>query len=179
MHRFVMPEHLAEEKKRSGTNMNPNATATHEDGTRPGHKPLSPVGFDPLTHDEELMHALVVEDSPQIAERLVELVTVPDRVDVVATAATEDEALAACDRHTIDLAIVDLQLAQGTGFGVIRRLRAASGEHTACIVVLTNHAVPALKVAAFEAGADFFLDKSKDFATIPRLIGELLSNRKN
>ena len=49
----------------------------------------------------------------------------------------------------------------------------------ACIVVLTNHAVPALKVAAFEAGADYFLDKSKDFATIPRLIGELLNRREN
>jgi CheY-like chemotaxis protein len=47
----------------------------------------------------------------------------------VATAATEDEALAACDKHNIALAIVDLQLAQGTGFGVIRRLRAATGAH--------------------------------------------------
>ncbi|HXN16344.1 MAG TPA: response regulator, partial [Usitatibacter sp.] len=92
---------------------------------------------------------------------------------------TEDEALSACDRYTINLAIVDLQLAQGTGFGVIRRLRAASGAKPACIVVLTNHAVPALKVAAFEAGADYFLDKSKDFGTIPRLIGELLSSRQN
>ena len=125
------------------------------------------------------MNALVVEDSPQIAERLVELVSVPSRVEVVATAATEDEALAACDRYTIGLAIVDLQLAQGTGFGVIRRLRATAGANPACIVVLTNHAVPALKVAAFEAGADYFLDKSKDFATIPRLIGELLSSREN
>jgi DNA-binding NarL/FixJ family response regulator len=130
-------------------------------------------------YGEETMNALVVEDSPQIAERLVELVTVPDRVEVVATAATEDEALAACDRYTISLAIVDLQLAQGTGFGVIRRLRAASGANPACIVVLTNHAVPALKVAAFEAGADYFLDKSKDFATIPRLVSELLSGREN
>ena len=129
--------------------------------------------------DEEVINALVVEDSPQIAERLVELVSVPNRVEVVATAASEDEALNACDRHTIALAIVDLQLAQGTGFGVIRRLRAATGAHPACIVVLTNHAVPALKVAAFEAGADYFLDKSKDFATIPRLIGELLNNKGN
>jgi two-component system OmpR family response regulator len=127
--------------------------------------------------EEEVMNALVVEDSPQIAERLVELVSIPSRVEVVATAATEDEALAACDRYTIGLAIVDLQLAQGTGFGVIRRLRAAAGSSPACIVVLTNHAVPALKVAAFEAGADYFLDKSKDFATIPRLIGELLDKR--
>ena len=138
-----------------------------------------PPEFQIRTGDEETMHALVVEDSPQIAERLVELVTVPNRVEVVATAATEDEALAACDRHTISLAIVDLQLAQGTGFGVIRRLRAATGNNPACIVVLTNHAVPALKVAAFEAGADYFLDKSKDFATIPRLVGELLNTKKN
>ncbi len=135
--------------------------------------------YNPGLHGDELMNALVVEDSPQIAERLVELVSVPSRVEVVATAATEDEALAACDRYTISLAIVDLQLAQGTGFGVIRRLRAATGSNPACIVVLTNHAVPALKVAAFEAGADYFLDKSKDFATIPRLIGELLSSREN
>lgn len=140
---------------------------------------VRPTEYDTSRLEEEMMNALVVEDSPQIAERLVELVSVPDRVEVVATAATEDEALAACDRYTIGLAIVDLQLAQGTGFGVIRRLRAAAGASPACIVVLTNHAVPALKVAAFEAGADYFLDKSKDFATIPRLVGELLNTHEN
>ena len=85
-----------------------------------------PPDFQVRASDDEVLNALVVEDSPQIAERLVELVTVPQRVEVVATASTEDEALSACDRHTIALAIVDLQLAQGTGFGVIRRLRAAS-----------------------------------------------------
>ncbi len=153
-----------------------HASTPREGG--PGARAMPPE-FQIHTGDEEVMHALVVEDSPQIAERLVELVTVPNRVEVVATAATEDEALAACDRHTVALAIVDLQLAQGTGFGVIRRLRAASGSNPACIVVLTNHAVPALKVAAFEAGADYFLDKSKDFATIPRLVGELLNTKKN
>jgi DNA-binding response OmpR family regulator len=140
---------------------------------------VRPAEYDPRRLEEEMMNALVVEDSPQIAERLVELVSIPDRVEVVATAATEDEALAACDKYSIGLAIVDLQLAQGTGFGVIRRLRASAGASPACIVVLTNHAVPALKVAAFEAGADYFLDKSKDFATIPRLIGELLNRREN
>src|SRR5512134_745345 len=153
----------------------------HEPTPREGgseSRPMPPE-FQVRPADEEVMHALIVEDSPQIAERLVELVTVPNRVEVVATAATEDEALAACDRHNISLAIVDLQLAQGTGFGVIRRLRAATGANPACIVVLTNHAVPALKVAAFEAGADYFLDKSKDFATIPRLVGELLNTKKN
>jgi len=175
VHRIMQPGFVGENL--SGLLRDHSATAARESG--PGPDERVPFSVNPQVDDEELMHALVVEDSPQIAERLVELVSVPDRVAVVATAATEDEALAACDRHTIDLAIVDLQLAQGTGFGVIRRLRAAAGDHPACIVVLTNHAVPALKVAAFEAGADFFLDKSKDFAAIPRLIGELLSNKSN
>ena len=160
--------------ERGAANMHPSTT---QPGA-PDRRTLPPE-YQIRHSDEEVMNALVVEDSPQIAERLVELVSVPNRVEVVATAATEDEALAACDKHTIALAIVDLQLAQGTGFGVIRRLRAATGTNPACIVVLTNHAVPALKVAAFEAGADYFLDKSKDFATIPRLIGELLSTKQN
>jgi CheY-like chemotaxis protein len=179
MHRLMMPDSAAgTESRDSGGRMRRHvATAAREGDKAPAN--MAPFAFNTQTADSELMHALVVEDSPQIAERLVELVSVPDRVAVVATAATEDEALAACDQFTIDLAIVDLQLAQGTGFGVIRRLRAAAGDRAACIVVLTNHAVPALKVAAFEAGADFFLDKSKDFATIPRLIGELLSNKGN
>ena len=86
-----------------------HAPTPREGGTDPRTKPA----FDPHTRADELMNALVVEDSPQIAERLVELVSVPSRVEVVATAATEDEALAACDRYTISLAIVDLQLAQG------------------------------------------------------------------
>lgn len=161
---------------RVAANIHAHSPTPHESG--PERRPRAGE-VDPRVRADELMNALVVEDSPQIAERLVELVSVPSRVEVVATAATEDEALAACDRYTISLAIVDLQLAQGTGFGVIRRLRAATGANPACIVVLTNHAVPALKVAAFEAGADYFLDKSKDFATIPRLIGELLSGREN
>lgn len=123
------------------------------------------------------LQALVVEDSPAIAERLVEMLNIPGRVEVVATATTEAEAVAACVGRVFDIAVVDLQLAQGTGFGVIRRLRADAGRHTT-IVVLTNHAVPALKIASFEAGADHFLDKSKDFPAVPRVVEELLSERE-
>jgi CheY-like chemotaxis protein len=122
------------------------------------------------------LQALVVEDSPAIAERLVEMLNIPGRVEVIATATTEAEAVAACAGRVFDIAVVDLQLAQGTGFGVIRRLRADAGRHTT-IVVLTNHAVPALKIASFEAGADHFLDKSKDFPAVPRVVDELLSER--
>ncbi len=108
------------------------------------------------------------------------MVSVPGEVEVMAVAATEALAIAACESQAFDLAVVDLQLAQGTGFAVIRRLRANDNDHhRACIIVLTNHAVPALRVAALEAGADHFLDKSKDFARVPQVIRELMAARVN
>lgn len=151
------------------------ATAEHQ--WRRGVDPRASLGTTPMT--STILTALVVEDSPRISERLVELVSIPGQVEVVATAETEAEATQACSTFDIDLAIVDLQLAEGTGFGVIRALRSAARPRRACVVVLTNHAVPALRAAAFEAGADYFLDKSKDFESLPHLIDELLEGRKS
>ena len=130
--------------------------------------------------DDEVINALVVEDSPQIAERLVELVSVPNRVEVVATAASEDEALAACDRHTIALAIVDLQLAQGTG---LRRDSPPARRHRRQPRVHRGAHQPRRAGAqgrGLRGRAPTTSSTSrKDFATIPRLIGELLTNKGN
>jgi DNA-binding NarL/FixJ family response regulator len=119
------------------------------------------------------MKTLIAEDSRTVAQPLTALLTGMG-AEVVGVAQTEDDALNLVRQHDIHLAIIDLQLAQGTGFGVIRALRNAGG--SAAIVVLTNHAVPALKVAAFEAGADYFLDKSRESLTaVHRVVQGLMA----
>jgi CheY-like chemotaxis protein len=136
----------------------------------------------------ETLRALIVEDSPRIALRLAEMLSLPGKVEVAAQAATEAEAIAACGTAHFDLAVVDLQLASGTGFGVIGRLRRdgngldGNGENggtdparRTVVIVLTNHAIPALEAAAIEAGADVFLDKSRDFQKIQTVVEELLA----
>lgn len=121
------------------------------------------------------MNTLIVEDSPQIAQRIAEVLVLAG-ASVVAICATEDSALAACDRFHVELAIVDLQLDQGTGFGVMRHLRPPNqAPRPAAIVVFTNHAVPALKVASFEAGADYFFDKAHGFEQLARIYRELVA----
>lgn len=108
------------------------------------------------------MNVLIVEDSFSWQGILRELVV---RTGATASVfAFEDEAITACDRARFDLAIVDLQLASGTGFGVIRHLR--RNKSTARIAVLTKHAVPALKIASLEAGANDFLSKSGEYALL-------------
>lgn len=128
------------------------------------------------TEEQDRPVALVVEDSPAIAERIV-LMLEEMGYNIEGPHATEDEALKACDTKPYALAVVDLQLAQGTGFGVVRRLAALnrSGPHQCCVAVFTGYAVPALKVASYEAGADYFLDKA-DFNSVAKLAAVLLGS---
>jgi two-component system OmpR family response regulator len=121
------------------------------------------------------MNVLIVEDAPAIAERVAQVLANVG-ANVVAICTMEDTALAACDRFRIDFAVIDLQLAQGTGFGVIRHLRPANQpSRAAAVLVFTNHAVPALKVASFEAGADYFFDKAHGVDQLARIYRELVT----
>lgn len=119
---------------------------------------------------------LIVEDSPAIAERLAQIVNRPGRVELAACVATEADALEACNGKLFDLAIVDLQLAEGSGFPVVRRLR-ATRTGWPYVVVLTSHALPALEAAALGAGADLFLDKGRQFDRIERIVDTLAATR--
>lgn len=72
---------------------------------------------------EAMLKILIVEDDAQLATTLKYLVEDNPRYRVVALADDLDGALAAADRHSPDLALVDLRLAHGsTGFSVAVRL---------------------------------------------------------
>ena len=70
-----------------------------------------------------MLKILIVEDDAQLATTLKYLVEDNPRYQVVATADDVDGAVAAAERHSPHLALVDLQLARGsTGFSVAVRL---------------------------------------------------------
>jgi CheY-like chemotaxis protein len=78
---------------------------------------------------------------------------------VVATAATEAEALLWLEDHPgeWDLAVVDLVLDQGAGMSVIRRCKAdpTGGK----VVVFSSYATPGVRQHCQELGADMVFDK--------------------
>ena len=70
-----------------------------------------------------MLKILIVEDDAQLATTLKYLVEDNPRYQVVATSDDLDSAVAAAERHSPHLALVDLQLARGsTGFSVAVRL---------------------------------------------------------
>jgi CheY-like chemotaxis protein len=116
------------------------------------------------------LRVLLVEDLPRVQLMLRELVEEPGRFEVVGIADTEDEAVQMYDARQPEVVVVDLNLRAGTGMGVLQRIRQRKPETRPLLIVLTNHTLPVLRHACEKAGADHFLDKSREFARVRTLI---------
>lgn len=120
--------------------------------------------------DRELQ-VLLIEDSARLRSRLASMLNVPGRTRVAATAATEAEANANLDAQRFDVLVVDVELRQGNGIGVIRHAREIQDDkRPPLIVVLTNYALPMVRQWCLGAGADHFLDKMRQFDQVQPLI---------
>jgi CheY-like chemotaxis protein len=120
-----------------------------------------------------VLRVLLVEDLPRVQMMLRELIEEPGRFEVVGTADTEDQAIALYEQREPQVVVVDLNLRSGTGMGVLQRIRRRSKQHGSrppMLIVLTNHTLPVLRQACEKAGADHFLDKSREFAQVRALI---------
>jgi DNA-binding NarL/FixJ family response regulator len=103
----------------------------------------------------------VVEDSPLLRGRVETLLAGIPGAALAGHAADADGAVQAILASDPDAAILDLHLARGTGFDVLRGLRAA-GARTA-VYVLTNYPTDAYRATAEKLGARGFFDKSGEF----------------
>jgi len=116
-----------------------------------------------------VLKVLLVEDSRVLAERLRESLDTLDNVEVVAAVADENSAVAAARANQVDVIILDLQLKEGTGFGVVQQL----GEARPLVIVFTNYMLPEYQRLANALGVEYFLNKSLDYERLPQLIQEI------
>jgi two-component system OmpR family response regulator len=116
---------------------------------------------------------LLVEDSAVLAEILSEALSELPEVELVGVADSETEAFRIIASERVDLIFLDLQLKQGTGFGILRSL--ASVRPAPHSVVLTNHDLPEYQTAAMALGATYFLDKARDFHRLPEIVRAIVS----
>lgn len=115
------------------------------------------------------LRVLLVEDSHVLAERLRESLDGLPNVLVIDVVADESSAVAAVREQPVDVIILDLQLKEGTGFGVMQRL----GKDRPTIIVFTNYMLPEYQRRASALGVEYFLNKSFDYERLPQLIQEL------
>lgn len=116
------------------------------------------------------MRVFIVDDSPPIRERLIELLTC-DGVAIVGEAETPADAIAGIRRTRPDCVVLDLKLIGGSGIEVLRSMRPEFPETT--FIVLSNHSDVPYRRSCEAAGASFFLDKTTEFGKIASLIADL------
>jgi two-component system OmpR family response regulator len=116
---------------------------------------------------------LLIEDSEALSRRLVELLSEPGRLAVAAQATTQSQALSRLQESAYDVLVVDIELAEGNGVAVIRAARQLyPPEAQPLIVVLTNYASEFVRDHCFAAGADYFLDKMRDIASLKSIVAD-------
>ncbi len=114
------------------------------------------------------MKVFVVEDSAAVRERLVEMIGEIKGMEVVGEAGTYATAVAGIMATCPDVAIVDINLPEGSGIEVLAHVRQLLPELRG--IMLTNYTSPQHRKASSDAGAEYFLDKSVDFERIPGIL---------
>jgi DNA-binding NarL/FixJ family response regulator len=110
------------------------------------------------------MKVLLVEDSILIRNTLIEILNNDGNLTVNGIAATQNSAIALLDEQQFDMLLVDIELADGNGFEVIRHTQKANYPFKPpVLVMLTNHANSQYRKLAKELGVNYFFDKSMDF----------------
>ncbi len=112
------------------------------------------------------LKAYLVEDNPIIRDNLIAALEDLACVETVGHASTESAGVAWLSSNATDwdLAIVDIFLQEGSGLGVLEKVRpSAPSKH---LVVLSNYATPSIHTRCLQLGANQVFDKSKDIEAL-------------
>jgi DNA-binding NarL/FixJ family response regulator len=115
-----------------------------------------------------MIKVLIVEDSDLVRDRIKRALSELSNVEIVGEAMNAKEAIRLGVLHNPHVMILDIKL-QGdyTGFFALEELKTTHPSIKA--IVFTNYPELSYKNKAYELGADYFFDKSKEFDSVIKL----------
>ncbi|MFD7340830.1 response regulator transcription factor [Streptomyces violascens] len=123
-----------------------------------------------------MIRLLLAEDQSMVREALAALLGLEPDMEVVAQAARGDEVLAAAREHTVDVALLDIEMPGMTGIEAAAQLHRALPDVK--IVILTTFGRPGYLRSAMESGADAFLVKDAPAAQLATAVRKVLDGER-
>jgi DNA-binding NarL/FixJ family response regulator len=117
----------------------------------------------------------VVEDSPVIRSRLIELIEATGAT-VVGHADTASVAIAEIAALRPDVVTIDIALKDGNGFDVLEAIAINDEDHPPLRIVVTNYATDSYRDALKELGADHVFDKAMQISEVLAVLESLMRN---
>ena len=110
----------------------------------------------------------VVDDSDFVRERLIEMLSELEGVEIAGGTGDPLEAVAAIRQMVPDAVILDIRLPRKSGIEVLRDIK--KDKPSPVVIILTNYPYPQYQKECTEAGADYFLNKSTEFNKIAEVL---------
>lgn len=123
--------------------------------------------------NESLKKILIVDDVPAISNRIAQLLE--EKVDVhyiLYQANTLEDALKMLASETFHLVLLDIHLKDKNGILLLQEIKRKTPDMQ--VVMITNNDTDAYRNACLQLGASDFLDKSKDFEFLPKVVADIL-----
>jgi two-component system response regulator DesR len=119
---------------------------------------------------------MIAEDQTMVRQALVALLELEPDIEVVAQAATGDEALAMAGKHRPDVAVLDIEMPGPSGIEVASQLRRTG--FGGKVVIVTTFDRPGYLRAAMAAGASGFLLKDAPAADLAAAIRQVVAGQR-
>ena len=116
---------------------------------------------------------LIVDDNMRFVERMINILDDINSIEYVNVANEYQEACRSINQEKPDLVLLDINLPGKNGIEVLKKVKET--DQNCKVIMLTNHADEYYKQLCNELGADYFLDKSHDFARVPGIIRGMIA----
>jgi len=122
-----------------------------------------------------MLRIAIIDDSPIIQERLAHRLHGIDGIGTIDQARSRAEAKALLDTTVPDIAILDLQLPDGSGIDILKNI--IDENKNIISIVLTNFPYSVLRKQCMDSGADYFFDKSTEFHEVINVV-EMVTQKR-
>ena len=120
---------------------------------------------------KEKKSILIVDDSILLAERLIDMLKSMENVDSIKHAGTYAEAMVLLEQTKLHIVFLDISLPDKSGVALLSSIK--KNYPDIMVIMFTNQAGDYYRTLCMKKGANYFIDKSKDFELIPGIISSL------
>ena len=114
---------------------------------------------------------LIVDDNKNYIDRIVDLLNEAGNTNRIISAGNYNKAVELIAKEKPGIVLLDMNMPGKSGIEVLRYIKEEGWDCK--VIMVTNHSNESYRKLCRDAGADHFLDKSKEFGLIPTLIEKI------